>query len=74
MDKMFLYYEPISASFKTDNICVWYVSTLIRSYSFNDGKLKWSFFSGHIYVSFDIILAETTQEKSKRHFIHAWMT
>lgn len=40
MDKMFLYYEPISASFKTDNICVWYVSTLIRSYSFNDGKLK----------------------------------
>lgn len=38
MDKMFLYYEPISASFKTENICVWYA--LIRSYTFNDGKSK----------------------------------
>lgn len=40
MDKMLLYDEPISASFKTDNICVWYISTLIRSSRFNDGKLK----------------------------------
>lgn len=40
MDKMFLYYKLISASFKTDNVCVWYPGTVITSYSFNDGKLK----------------------------------
>lgn len=40
MDKMFLYYEPISANFKTDDSCFSYTSTLISSYTFNDGKLK----------------------------------
>lgn len=68
MDKMFLYYEPISASFTTGNICVWYISTLICSYSFNDGKLKWSFFSGHIYISFDIIFSRNNTGKIKTSF------
>lgn len=40
MDKTFLYYEPISASFKSDSIFVWYTSILISSDSFNNGKLK----------------------------------
>lgn len=47
IDKMFLYYELISASFKADNISAWYISTSISFYRFNDGKLKWSFFSSH---------------------------
>lgn len=40
MDKMFLYYEPISARFKADNISAWYISTLISFYRFNDGRLQ----------------------------------
>lgn len=31
MDKMFLYYEPVAASFKTNNICVWSTSALSSS-------------------------------------------